>query len=177
MSRRTLILIIAVLILLSLCCSCVTGLSLRPPAIFSGASLSAPTLQDVRNRLTTQVGAREIELAAGANQDCRIANGRLQVPEGVECRFSIPASDRQTRQLSLTLEASGASTFLLLEQEQAISVDHTLQRGEQPYALDIYRNANQAAARLTISDCVTEKPAVGEGTPVPKGTCSLRIGR
>lgn len=175
MSRRTLALIVIVLVVLSLCCMCATGLSLRPPALISGENLSAPALDDIRNRLTTQIGTREITLSSG-DQGCRVENRRLIVPEDATCRYTIPASADQTRQLTLALD-TGTAVTLRLEQNRAISVDRTLAAGAAPYPLDIFRHEAEADARLIIDGCATDKPEVGEGTPVPKGTCVVGVGR
>lgn len=182
MSRRTAALLIVVLLILACCFSLALGLNVRQPtflqqAQFSGSDLTRPAVADVRNRLTTQVRARDITVTDGAGQGCRIQGSSLVVPEDVTCRFGIPADVNQTRQLNLAVAAPTLSVESLLEQELSVSVDKQLVQGQRPYPYDIYRNENAAIARLSLHSCTVAKDPVGEGTAVPKAACTLKIGR
>lgn len=172
MSRR----LVVFVLLLAVLCSCCAGsglLSRRPPA-FRHVDLQAPSLDQLRRRLTIKLKGADLVLKSG--QGCAVQGETLLVPPEAVCIFAIPASDRFTRQLVLVLDAPASSAALTMVQPKAVSVDKTLAPGEEPYALDIYRNPDKVEALLTIRDCRLPQPE-GDGATALPGACVLEIRR
>lgn len=136
----------------------VLWLNRRTAPRFPTLDLQAPSAEQLRSRLTRKLEGGELQLAAGGQDGCRREGNLLAVPEGITCVFSIPANPDRTRQARLALSGAGQSVGVELGQENALTVEETLERGQDPLELDVFRNADDQPAVLTFQDCAVVRP-------------------
>ena len=151
MSRRTLVLIVLVLLTL-VCCQLVCVGGVDETRYAGRLDLEAPSFDPIRRRFTARLTASQIRLGSGGQAGCALASDRLTVPEDETCIYAIQPDSGVTRQLSLVLGGEGGSVSLVLTQPNAISVDQTLEAG-QSIDLDIYKNDGDQGAELIIQEC------------------------
>ncbi|HEX7974333.1 MAG TPA: hypothetical protein VF498_07985 [Anaerolineales bacterium] len=157
MSRRLLFLILAFSALVVLCLSCFGLNRLAAPPLRLRLDLQAPSLDQIRNRLTVKIKGSELRLRQG--DGCSASGSQVVVPIHTTCEFGIPISASSTRQLVLLAGASGGKVSLHLAQPKYLSLDQSLAGGDAPARLDIYRNPNRGEATFILTDCQPAKSA------------------
>ncbi len=163
--NRRLIFLILLLVAFCLCCASSGFLGRRLPT-FRQIDLQAPSLQQLRQRLTIRLKGSDLTLMSGTG--CTAQDENLSVPQGTTCVFAIRTSDRFTRQLVLALQSPAISVDVQLTQPKAISVDSTPAPGNAPFSLDIYANSDRPFADVTLQNCQMPKSK----TPL---ACVLKI--
>lgn len=152
MKRRTLAIIVAVLVL---CWFGLTALGLSGGSAFAGQmNLEAPSARQFRERFTARLKASSLRLAAGDAAACPLDASRLATAVNAVCVYAIQPDPGKTRKLSLALAEGGQSVKLLLEQPEYLRVDQTLKPGEAA-DLDIFDSKEEA--RLIITACVVDQ--------------------
>ncbi|MEZ4870558.1 MAG: hypothetical protein R3C14_55020 [Caldilineaceae bacterium] len=142
--------------------------------------LQANWAEWLRGRLTQKLRSSEMTMSTGEAAGCRLASTQIQAPENVICRLTIAANDRATRQLQLALTGADATVMVTLEQPNALRIEETLTLSTTATPLDIYRNADNQAAFLTLSNCqvkhgAEEKAEAGEAATGGEQGCVLEI--
>lgn len=152
MSRRLLLLIVVVIVI---CYVAAVSLGYGGDGNPTGLSLDlqAPSAGEIRNRLTVKFKSEEITVSSGADDGCRVLPDRIIVPVDTDCELTMKASPMWTKQLLLVLAGGGRSVDLELEQDNALTVDKTLEAGQAPVPFDVYRHEDEAEATLTIDNC------------------------
>ena len=124
--------------------------------------LSVPTAQQLRSFFTVKYRPQEIRVAQGSEDGCQIQGRQIVVPDEVTCRFFLPASASRTKQVVLQLEEEGESVELILVQENALTIEQTLETDEVSENLDVYRNEMEQNAQLTVLNCQASAPERNE---------------
>lgn len=140
--------------------------------------LEVPTARQLRSRFTRKYQPEEIRVSRGGDEGCAKNGRQLVIPQEVTCEFTMAADADDTKQLALTLQPGAASIFVELAQEDALTVEETLQPGEMSDNLDVYRRPDEREATLTLSLCVVPPPEEEDeedSTPPEPEPCRVEL--
>ena len=175
MNRKVLIILVIILILLFAVAIMASGRGddvalVRP-------NLQGVTAERVRKWLTSELKSDDMRVTQGAAQGCALQPNRLLVPPDARCVFSIAANQNQTRRLEVALAGVSEAAEFVLNQENAVSVEETLQPAGTPMPMDIYRNADGQDAILTFAGCkiTSAETEEGEGEEEETPVCTVQL--
>jgi len=152
MQMRTVIIVgiaLAIAIILILTLGRDEGNSLIPQPL----DMKTDGARDSRSFLTRRFKAEQIALVAGSSDQCSLGANRVVISTDATCVFTLEPSTRWTRQLTLSLQGSDGTINVILNQNNALTVEEELTANQAPFDFDVYRQTENQVAQMTIFDC------------------------